>query len=261
MKPKKNRIVAALLAFFFGIFGVHRFYLGEGGAGVFFIMLFMFGFTIFKFPVSGILALVDAIRFLTMSPKEFDRRYNRGRGIPSQGRQQGTSRRRQTNEEIYRERQKQSSAKTLSRANPYKKTGLQKYKDYEIEMAITDFEKGLEIEPNDVTLHFNLACAYSLEEKPSKSLYHLQKAVLNGYKDKEKIETHDDLAFLRIQPDFEAFKANGYQVSASISKPKEENLLNDDILLSQLNKLAEMRNRGLLSEEEFVIEKQKLARR
>ena len=35
-------------------------------------------------------------------------------------------------------------------------------------------------------------------------------------------------------------------------------VLDDDILLSQLNKLAELRKKGLISEEEFAIEKEKL---
>ncbi len=157
------------------------------------------------------------------------------------------------------------------RENPFKKTGVSKYKDYDIEGAIEDFQKGLELDPNDMALHFNLAAAYSLTEKTDQSYYHLAKAVENGFKDFEKIKTHDDLAFLRIQEGFEAFQENGYRLTSDTSSQTVEEIpdveelpdqvIKDDILLSQLQKLSELRNKGLLSEKEYVVEKEKLMRR
>jgi hypothetical protein len=133
------------------------------------------------------------------------------------------------------------------------------------------------LEPDDISLHFNLACAFSLTEKPEQAYFHLSKAVSNGFKDFNKIQSHDDLAYLRIQPGFHDFEQNGYvQVNTIpviekeeiIETPKEtqekpieeKNPLNDDILLSQLNKLDELRNRGLISDREFQMEKRKLLR-
>lgn len=240
------------MAFVGGWVGAHRFYLGETGAGIFFVMLMVMT-TAMRFPITGILGIIDAIRLLTMSERDFDRRYNpqfyeKARRNPGaySGRDRYNQRRRTVTD-------------TKSRANPYKKTGVQKYKEYDIPEAIKDFEEGLKIEPKDIALHFNLACAYSMEENKEKSLFHLSKAIEFGFKDMEKIKTHDNLAFLRIQPEFEEFVENGYKLSPSMAKP-EENLLQDDILLSQLNKLAELRKKGLLSEEEYVTEKQKLMR-
>ena len=66
----------------------------------------------------------------------------------------------------------------------------------------------LKIDPKDVALHFNIAAAYSLTEDKDKGFYHLSEAVKYGFKDFEKITSHDDLAYLRIQPEFEEFKAN-----------------------------------------------------
>lgn len=146
------------------------------------------------------------------------------------------------------------------RSNPFKKSGLKKYKEFDIEEAIIDFQKGLEIEPKDIALHFNLACAYSISEEKEKSYFHLSEAVKYGFKDFEKIQTHDDLAFIRIQNEFDDFKAGGYRYStAKRIEVKEENI-QDDVLLSQLNKLAELRKKGLLSQDEFVLEKEKLLR-
>ena len=251
----KSKFVAIMAAVFGGWFGAHRFYLGEGGAGIFYIMLFMFTRFI-GLPVTFMLGLFDAFRLLMMSPRQFDRLYNSGR-------EDGLQRRRQqgrTQKDLYEERKRQSSQRGVKRVNPYKNTGVNKYKEYDIEGAIEDFQKGLKIEPNDVSLHFNLACGYSMQEEKDKSLYHLNKAIQNGYKDLEKIKTHDDLAFLRVQPEFEKFEANGFRMEGKINV-KEDNLLEDDLLLSQLNKLAELRNKGLLSEDEFAIEKNKLMRR
>jgi len=122
-----------------------------------------------------------------------------------------------------------------------------------------------------MALHFNLAAAYSLTEKPDQSYYHLAKAVEHGFKDYEKIKTHDDLAYLRIQEGFEAFQENGYQLTSGSPQEKvkevddvqdiPETVIKDDILLSQLQKLSELRNKGLLSEKEYVVEKEKLMRR
>ena len=160
------------------------------------------------------------------------------------------------------------------RENPFKKTGISKYKDFDIDGAIEDFVKGLELDPSDMALHFNLAAAYSLTEQTEKGFHHLEKAVENGFKDFEKIKTHDDLAFLRIQEGFEAFQDNGYKSSGGavatenhastaeeVRKEEPEVLIQDDILLSQLQKLSELRNKGLLSDKEYSLEKEKLMRR
>jgi len=145
--------------------------------------------------------------------------------------------------------------------NPYKQSGIKKYKDFDLEAAIEDFKKGLEIDPNDISLNFNIACAYSLTEQVDLAYQHLSKAVENGFKDFEKIKTHDDLAYVRIQPQFEEFETNGFRLieQLQLDAPKED-LLSDDLLLSQLKRLAELKEKGLITEKEFDIEKRKLMR-
>ena len=75
-------------------------------------------------------------------------------------------------------------------------------------MGAEDFKKGLDIEPNDIALNFNIACAYSLTENKNLAFQHLAKAVNLGFNDYERILTHDDLAFVRIQNDRRSNRAS-----------------------------------------------------
>ncbi|MEM1323085.1 MAG: SHOCT domain-containing protein [Bacteroidota bacterium] len=142
--------------------------------------------------------------------------------------------------------------------NPYKSSGIKKYKEYEYEAAIEDFKKALEIDDRDIAVHFNIACAYSLTEQKEKSFFHLSQAVELGFKDFERIKTHDALAFLRIQDEFEAFQANGYQMTTNMKASTDEVLEENSALLEQLKQLAALRDKGLLTEDEFLLQKKKL---
>ena len=70
----RNKLVAALLAFFIGTLGVHRFYLGRTGSG---ILMLVLSLTIIGVLISGPWALIDMIRYLVMSDEEFAHRYAR----------------------------------------------------------------------------------------------------------------------------------------------------------------------------------------
>ncbi|GEM_PF-450053 len=66
---KKNRIVAALLSFFLGHWGVHKFYLGQTNVGIVYVCLsFVF--------ISSILGFIDFITLVSMSDQAFDQKYN-----------------------------------------------------------------------------------------------------------------------------------------------------------------------------------------
>ena len=69
----KSKMVAALLAFFLGALGVHQFYLGHSGRGIAMLLLTI---SFVGLIVSGIWAIVDFIRYLTMAEEQFDARYN-----------------------------------------------------------------------------------------------------------------------------------------------------------------------------------------
>lgn len=250
----KNRTVAAFLALFGGAFGIHKFYLNQAGPGIMYLVLF-FMFSRF-FPISFVLGVFDALKLFMMTDRDFDKKYNGGKKSKRSDRRtaRGDS----------RQRRSPASNNTRQRANPFKKSGIRKYKEYDLDDAILDFNKGLEIEPDDVALHFNIACAYSLTEKKDLGFTHLSRAVELGFKDLEKIQTHDDLAFLRIQPEFDDFKTAGYRLggkeeeaTSAESAPEQK----DDRLLARLNKLKELREKGMISDTDYNVETKKILRR
>lgn len=258
---RKNKFVAAILALVLGTVGAHRFYLGDTKFGILYLLLLFF--TAAKFPLTAFLGIIDFFRFMTMGQSEFDRKYNRH--IPV-GQQRAQGRQMQRNP-YQRNRTKvepitQPKKSFRTKVNPYKKTALKRYEEFDTEQAVKDLHKALEIEPNNKDLYFKLACAYSQLEKVDNSIRNLDLAIKNGYKNFEEIKKIEDLAYLRISPQYVSFVANNFSLKniPKLSAPKE-NLLDNDVILSQLNKLVEMKKRGLLSEEEYVKEKQKLLKK
>lgn len=67
----KNKLVAALLAFFLGAFGVHHFYLGSTTAGIICIAA-----TWLTCGIGGILPFIEFIMLLIMSEGDFNKKYN-----------------------------------------------------------------------------------------------------------------------------------------------------------------------------------------
>ncbi len=71
----KNKVLAAILAFFFGGIGIHKFYLGEIGMGILYICLTLVGMII-CLPIGAILSFVDFILLLVMDDEKFNQKYN-----------------------------------------------------------------------------------------------------------------------------------------------------------------------------------------
>jgi TM2 domain-containing membrane protein YozV len=256
-RSTRSKTAAALFALFLGWAGIHRFYLGQVGLGILYFCLMFFG-------ISFVLGIIDAVVFFGMDEQTFNRKYNTAEGMvpPVYQRMKGFP-------EAYSRPGKSPRPMTYNNrepANSFKVNGIKKYKEFDLEGAIEDFKKGLEIQPQDISLHFNLACAYSLTEQVDKAYTHLDRAVALGFNDFEKIKTHDDLAFVRIQDRWEEFKQHGFRLQVPATPPEvpqttEKDVpVHDDLLLAQLKRLSELRDRGLLSEQEFMIEKKKLTR-
>ena len=266
-RKKKEKIVAALLAFFGGWLGIHRFYLGQIGLGVLYLCFFF---------ISGFIGFIDAILILLMDDEDFDFKYNRYVVVDTHKERfddfdarRAEERRRNSKVEKQKERERNLGRQKVAKTNPHKIKGIEKYKDFDFYGAITDFKKALQVDYQDVAVHFNLSCAYSINEDKESAFFHLDKAVEYGFVDFDKIKNHDALAFLRIQPEYESFISNGFRLSAQKSAPKvtptakpvvENKSNNSDSLLDQLKKLGDLRERGLLTDEEFSIQKEKLLR-
>ncbi len=67
----RNRIIAALFAFFLGGFGAHKFYLGQTGWGILYLV-FCWTF------IPSVAGFVEFVILLTTSDQAFDRRFNQG---------------------------------------------------------------------------------------------------------------------------------------------------------------------------------------
>ena len=255
----KSRQTAAFLALFLGAFGVHRYYLGQAGLGIFyFFSNFLMPF--FRLPFGFILGIIDALAFFFMSDEEFDRRYNKNVKVSEKRRntrRQVQRRRRPERERVEAQRARKVKA---TRRNPFKLSGKKKLAEFDLTGAIEDFQRSIEITEDDADVHYMLASAYSLNEDAEHAFTHLSKAVAFGFKDYDKIKTDDALAFIRIHPDFEAFERAGYRTGGgSPSEPKHREV-KDDTLLAQLQRLAEMRKKGLITDEDFEIEKRRIMR-
>lgn len=72
-----KKIPAAILAFFLGAFGAHKFFLGYTKQGVIMLLVFLFGFILLGVPsmIIGVIAFIEFIIYLTKSDEEFEQTY------------------------------------------------------------------------------------------------------------------------------------------------------------------------------------------
>ncbi len=254
----KNKNVAGVLALLAGIFGTHRFYLGQRFLGALYFLMFFGGMAmvfdneppiLLLLPV--LLSIVDAIVFFAMPWEDFDRRYNKA----------------------YFKRQEKEKERILTPPAPepsrpaaqfdhQKREGIRKFRAYDFSGAVSNFLEALRIRRNDPATCFNLACCYSMLEQSGPAFYYLELAVANGFEDLEKINQHQALAFVRAQPEFEEFlQKNSPEPGV---EPAEEtefldlNLQEATEIPEPLLKLEDLKNRGILTEEEFEMQKQRM---
>ena len=80
MAGEKSKIVAALLAFFLGGLGIHKFYLGKTTAGIIMLVASLFGAILLLIPtmIIGVIAFVEFIIYLITPDEDFQRKYVEG---------------------------------------------------------------------------------------------------------------------------------------------------------------------------------------
>ncbi len=258
----RNKTVAGMLALVLGIFGVHRFYLGRRFQGILHMFIFFFTFIITieenpDFPLFFIPALVgfvDAVLLFAMPQEEFDERYN----TPLKRR-------------IYKSREKNYAYKNRKEYNYHtsgysspKKDGIRLFRAYNFEESRNAFLEALEIDPEDPAIHFNLACTYSMLEEADRAFFHIEEALHFGFNDIDRIHEHEALSYIRSLPQFEQFVQNGYREVKQLNAHTEDSVLDlnskDPVnnLLQQIRQLAELRDKGILTNEEFTDQKRKI---
>ena len=255
----KKKNVAGILALLLGIFGLHRFYLGQKALGLIHLGAFFIGLAIsilspwddpsLFFAIPAIVGFIDAILFFVMPQLDFDKKYNAG---------------------LVWEQQTVPATQTLSyndslpksQKDRYKKMGIESYRTYDYESAIKFFQKALDFNYKDPAIHFNLACCYSIIEQAENSFFHLDKAVDFGFDNFQKIHNHAALANIRTHDQFTAFVQNHYQMNDILLGPKEDLLSTEPTMnktvLDKIASLGELRDKGFLTEEEFSMQKQRL---
>jgi class 3 adenylate cyclase/TM2 domain-containing membrane protein YozV len=226
----KSKTVAGVLALTLGIFGVHRFYLGDRLWGManfvgFFLLLFVS--IAADAPIVLFLmipAFIEAILFFVMPKKEFDFKYNGG--IQPSKKEMRDSQRDERREERSRERKERRYNDPghirKSRGSLIIKDAFIAYKAGHYDMARKYFEDALQYDYNDPQTHFMLACCHALNKDARQAYFHLASAVDFGFQEFEEIYHNEALEWLRNLPDFEAFVQNGYRQLAYLDKPKED---------------------------------------
>ncbi len=253
MKKKK---IAALLAFPLGIFGLHRFYLGQKFLGIlYFILGIVSMILIDEGPfILGmvILALIDAILFAVMPTEEFNEKYNRKAiRMNDQSRPKAPS-------------SEKTSGPEQQSFQVFRTKGINAYRNYDYQMAIRHFERALQFKTEDPAIHFNLACCHSMLEDEEAAFKYLDNAVKYGFDDFDKIHTHPALAYLRTLEDFDLFVANDYEspqlpLSSFPPNPKEQKEIDkSEALLEQLRELANLRDKGILTDDEYAEQKRRM---
>ena len=68
-RNKKDKVTAGILGILLGGFGAHKFYLGKKIKGIIYLLTCWTGIPV-------IIGLIEGIKYLLMSPEDFDDRYN-----------------------------------------------------------------------------------------------------------------------------------------------------------------------------------------
>lgn len=272
---------------FLGVFGVHRFYLGQWFRGVlqfagFFGAIFcaatvgdsdaevFFGLVI---AVMSIAPVITAIVFWATPEKKWQKKYDKD---ALEGEQ------------------------PLGIASPYsqrdtkalKAEGIRYYRTGDYDLAIEAFSEAADIDLGDAGTHFNLACSFAQLGQYGEALRHLELSVTFGLPKPERIEKHPALAALRKHASYRSFRANNFrrlnlldltEPKASDTKivgeaetiedfnapprqtqPKAAPALDLNApppgpdLLEQITRLRELHDAGVLTQQEYQKQKEKL---
>lgn len=116
--------------------------------------------------------------------------------------------------------------------------------------AISILQEALSYNAKDSQTHYNLSLLFSKINNKEKAFTHLEKAIEFGYRNFNKIATSNDLEWLRKQPEYNKFITNGYKFDNT------QNIKSNYI--EELKELGNLKEKGIITETEFEIQKGKI---
>lgn len=125
------------------------------------------------------------------------------------------------------------------------------YKDYDYKGAIQAYDTILELNPHDPKSLLSVARLYSLLKNKEKAYEYIQRASESKHPSLVNSLQHEDFDFVKSQPDFAKFASSGYKITAYETNSKLS-------LADELEKLALLKEKGIITEEEFLSQKRKL---
>ena len=264
-----RRRMAIVFALGLGCFGVHRFTLGQWQMGLLHIFLMVVSLSVFEgsflgstpwVTLSAFLAYGTAAWWWRMSDEEFADRYlEPTEEVDENVTGEYLNGRTAAHPKVKSRRERR---KMLARANT-------QFEAYELQEAADLYEAALDLDLSDGNARVLAARCYSLLEQESHAYRHLRKAVQLEADNLTLVSTDPSFAWLRTRPDFVARQRrgftppdenrNGAKTANGHAEPYLQELPSPGVnILDQLDRLGELRERGVLTEEEFVRQKRKL---
>jgi TM2 domain-containing membrane protein YozV len=288
----RSRNVAIFLSLFLGWVGIQKYYIGSVFMGV---LCSIFAFTSIPF----FLGLLDVVRFALMTDDEFDAKYNTG-PYPVHRTKYGTivfKKDEKPGNQSFRpfrdtvpsytkpdwSRPEVSKGVSLSSNSNYRK-GNELFEKYSIKEALIAYRAALKESPNEAEIYFKMACCNAILEQKKALFGNVQMAIRCGFSDWNQIRTNDELAYFRIQPEYDKINESNFtiwpevaeeesdyiDVSTKVLPPKNEDEsknveinegepeLSTDEILVQLKELGDLHQKGVLSDTEFNMQRRKL---
>lgn len=129
--------------------------------------------------------------------------------------------------------------------------GDKKFWDRDYDAALADYQSVLARQKLAPYTHFKIAQIHSARQRPAEAMNHLAKAVAQGFDDFPAIDNSRELAFMRERDDFRRFIEEGYKLPAGNASQAVD-------AVALLERLADLRARGMLTDDEFEQQKRRL---
>ncbi|THH40330.1 tetratricopeptide repeat protein [Neolewinella litorea] len=263
--------LAGFFAFFLGVFGVHRFYLGQWWRGAaqflgFWTVIALLAEEGPEMPLPFILVgfilapLITAVVFWATPYERWAAKYD-----PEALVAQGYTYPQKNGHATYR-------PPTVQRQplQDLKAEGIKYYRSGDYDLAAEAFEEAIEQAPTDPVAHFNIACCYALLGRYPQALTALEIAVTYQLPKPQRIESHPALESLRKTTAYSTFRSNNFrqlnlieithEPTAKVSDDEEDlgDLRENHDLLEQMARLKELHDTGILTQLEYRKQREKL---